>query len=233
MTNLSETEVMAIPAPAFTSTWSPVAHKDVIESVQTACDNYGLDIISKNYTTAADGAKMFSSWTIDSGQSDRAWMLGFRNSINKAMAVGMTAGNSIVVCANMQFSGEFLAFHKHTSGLDMDRLMAMASTAVKSTVEKCKALDTWHQGLKEVEMSGDDMKCITFDMMQDGVFAPSKFKEFGECAKEEYELTKDRNLYTIHGAVTRLVRDKSLFQIADTTKKLHDLCDIWGNKKAA
>ena len=235
MTDLrvSEAEVMAIPAPDFTDTWSPVPHKDVIESVQMACDNYGLDIISKNYTVAALGAKMFSSWQIDSGKSDRHWMLGFRNSTNKSMAVGMTAGNSIVVCSNMQFSGEFLSFHKHTSGLHVGRLMQMASTAVGATIEKCQALDTWHEGLKEVEMSGDDMKCITFDMMQDGVFAPSKFKEFGECAKAEFELSKDRTLHTIHGAATRLVRNSSLFQIADTTKKLHDLCDIWGNKKAA
>jgi len=230
---VSENEVMAIPAPDFTSTWSPVPHKDVIESVQAACNKHGLEIVSKNYTVAANGAKMFSSWQIDSGHADRHWMLGFRNATNKSMAVGMVAGNGIIVCSNMQFSGEFLAFHRHTSGLHMGRLMSMADQAVESTIEKCRALDTWHQGLKEVALSGDDMKCITFDMMRDGVFAPSKFAEFGKCAVEEFELTHERSLYTIHGAATRLVRDKSLFQIAETTKKLHDLCDVWGNKKAA
>jgi len=232
-TRLSEAEVMAIPAPNFTDTWNPVPHSDVITVVQDACNDYGLEIISKNYTVAAEGAKMFSSWVIDSGHEDKSWMLGFRNSTNKAMAVGMTAGNNIMVCSNMMFGGEYLAFHKHTSGLHIGRLRHMAATAVGSTIEKCKALDTWHEGLKEVEMSGDDMKCITFDMMKDGVFAPSKFKEFGECAKEEFELTRDRSLYTIHGAATRLVRDKSLFHIAESTKKLNDLCDIWGSKNVA
>jgi len=230
---VSETEVMAIPAPERTKTWVPVPHKDVINSITDACDNHGLDIINKNYTVAADGAKMFSSWTIDSGHEDRSWAFGFRNSTNKSMAIGMTAGTSIMVCSNMMFSGEYIAFRKHTGGLNLSELRWMADQAIEVTLHKAAELDVWHQGLKEIEMTKDECKIFTFDCMKNNVFAPSKFKAFGECVKEEYGLSKNRDLYTMHGGVTRLVRDTSLFQIADSTRKLSGVCDNFIEMKAA
>jgi len=176
---------------------------------------------------------MFSSWTIDSGHEDRSWAFGFRNSTNKSMAIGMAAGTNIFVCSNMIFSGDYIAFRKHTGGLNLSEIRWMANKAIEVTMHKAKELDDWHQGLKEIEMTQEDCKVFTFDCMHNGVFAPSKFKAFGDCVKEEFELSKSRDLYTMHGGVTRLVRDSGLFQIADSTRKLSGVCDNFIDIKAA
>ena len=201
---VSEAEVMAIEAPEYTDTWHPTSHAEVITALDKAVDGHGLAIKSKNYTVAADGAKLFGTWAIDSGHSDRDWMFGFRNSTDKSMALGMTAGTNILVCANMCFSGDYIAFRKHTSGLNRSQLTWMADKAIEVTIQKSIAFDDWHQDLKSVDLTANQAKAFTFDCMNKGIFAPSKFKAFIEAATEEYKISKARDLYTYHGGVTRL-----------------------------
>lgn len=232
-TRVGEAEVMAVPEPAFTKTFHPTSHAKLITALDRAATSHGLAVKSKNYTLSENGARMFGTWMVDSGHSDRDWMLGFRNGLDKSMAAGVVAGNNIIVCSNMQFNGEYIAFSRHTSGLDMDRLLYMADKAIEVTLQKCLDFDVWHEEMKTIEMTRDDTKCFTFDAMRHGVFPPSKFKAFGEAVKEEYAISKECSLYTLHGGVTRLIRDTSLFNVADTSRKLVGLCDNYKIAKAA
>ena len=230
---VSEAEVKAVMAPERTRSWNPITHSTLIDALDVAARKHNLAIKSRNYSLAAEGNKMFGTWGIDSGSSDRDWAFGFRNSIDKSMAIGMTAGTNIIVCSNMCFSGDYIAFRKHTGGLDLSELVWMADKAIEATMQKSIEFDNWHQGLKEVELSRDQAKCFAFDCMSTGVFTPSKFKAFIEACTEEYKLSKEQNLYTYHGGVTRLLRDSSLFNVAGSTRKLVGLCDEYAGKLAA
>jgi len=222
---VTEAEVRAVPEPEFTKTWHPIAHSKVIDALDLAVERHGLAVKSRHYTLAGDGSKMFGTWNIDSGHADRDWCFGFRNGMDKSMALGMTAGTNIIVCSNMCFSGDYIAFRKHTSGLSMDHLVWMADQAIEVTLRKSVDFDVWHQGLRGVELSPNLAKAFTFDCMHNGVFPPSKFKPFVEACKEEYKISGNRDIYTYHGGVTRLHRDSSLFNVADSTRKLVGLCD--------
>jgi len=222
---VSEAEVRAVVEPEFTKSWHPVSHAKVLDALTTAAENHGLAIKSKNYTLANKGSKLFGTWNIDSGHTDRDWTFGFRNGLDKSMALGMTAGTTILVCANMCFSGDYIAFRKHTSGLTMDQLVWMADKAIAATIEKARDFDAWHQNLKEKELTVLRAKAFMFDCLKEGVLPPSKFKEFIEATVEEYNISKARSVYTYHGGVTRVLRDTSLFNIADRTRKLTAVCD--------
>ena len=229
-----EAAVMAVVEPDFTDTWHPISHAKVVNALDQAVEGRDLAVINKTYSLSQNGQKMFGVWDIDSGHEGGCYSLGFRNSTDKSMALGMTAGDKVFVCDNMCFSGDYIAFRKHTGGLNLDEMICMADKAIQITMEKMGAFKAWHDGLRDVRVTGDDVKCLTFDFMKQGVIAPSQFKAFGEAVKEEYALTKECNLYVVHGGVTRLQRDKSLFQIADSTRKLQGVCDNFiGLKKAA
>jgi len=231
---VSEAEVKAVIEPEFTKTWHPISHAKVIDALDIAVENHGLAIKSKSYTLAADGNKLFGTWNIDSGHEDRDWAFGFRNAMDKSMALGMTAGTNIMVCSNMCFSGEYIAFRKHTSGLNMDQLVWMADKAIETTMQKSMDFDDWHQGLKGRDMSkGNAGKAFAFDCMNKGIFAPSKFKAYIEACTEEFKISKAADLYTYHGGVTRLHRDSSLFNVADSSRKLVGLCDHYASLMAA
>lgn len=229
----SEASVMAVVEPDFTDTWHPISHAKVITALDNSIGKMGIETRQREYSMSADGLKMFGVWDLDTGDDDGCYSLGVRNGMDKSMAVGMTAGNKVFVCDNMCFSGDYIAFRKHTSGLNMDELIWMADKALEITMKKMADFTSWHRGLKDLAITQDEMKCLTFDMMKKGVFAPSKFKEFGDCVREEYELSKECNLYTIHGGATRLMRPWSLLRVGDASRKLNGVCEDFISAKAA
>lgn len=228
---VTEAEVMAIEAPERTKTWMPISHGLVVKALTTAVESHGIGVMSKSYSLSNNAARMFGTWNLDAGNEERGFALGVRNATDKSLAIGIAAGTNVFVCSNLMFSGDLTLFRKHTGGLTFEELVKLAGDAVLATLSKMKRLTEWHDSLKEIHLTKDQCKILTFDMMQRGVFAPSKFHEYGECVREEFEIKRERSLYLMHGGITRLVRNDSLFRIADTTKKLNLICDDW--KKAA
>lgn len=231
--HVSEAAVMSVIEPAFTDSWHPISHAKVINALDSSITKMGIETRKRDYSMSADGLKMFGVWDLDTGDDDGCYSLGVRNGMDKSMAVGVTAGNRVFVCDNMCFSGDYIAFRKHTSGLDFDELVWMADKALEVTMKKMADFTAWHRSLKETPITGDEMKVLTFDMMKKGVFAPSKFKEFGECVREEYEHSKECNVYTLHGGATRLMRPWNLLRIGDASRKLNGVCEDFVAKKAA
>jgi len=222
-----ELQVMNVPEPKFTTTWHPVSHAKVIHALEVAVKNEGIDVVDKNYSLAAEGQNMFGTWSLDSGERDAkiGWELGFRNSVRKSFAIGITAGTNVFVCSNLCFSGDFLEFRRHTKQVDEEELIVLAGREVGQLIEKIKYQVGWQNYLKEILLPTHRFKMLTYDAMRRGVFSPSKFNKFVDCWEEETKQEKERSLYTFHGACTRLLRDRGLFQIATQTGELNRLAD--------
>jgi hypothetical protein len=180
---------------------------------------------------------MFGVWHLVHGLTqERGLSLGFRNSMDKSMVVGIVSGTKVFVCDNLAFSGDYLTFHKHTSGLTDKRLYDMAQTAVEGAVPKMIEFDGWQKALKEVTVSQEDRKLLTYDAMTEKVFAPGQFFNFQDALHEELRLIQyaQMSLWAFYGGVTRLMRGQSLFQVADRSKKLNQLITkyIGGRREA-
>jgi hypothetical protein len=245
---VNESIVMAIPEPPFTKSWSPVSHARVINTLEQACKNTGLNIMARDYSLNVKGTRMFGVWDLDYTTNGSCYSLGFRNSIDKSMVVGVVGGFRVFVCDNLALSGEYLTFHKHTSGLDEKRLDKMASEALIGAWDDMERLESWINRLQAHEVSGKQFKELTFNLMKAKVFPPSQFENFLNSHTEErgprvyskdftgtnlaswYD--KDTCLHTVHGACTRLMRGQSLFKIADSNKRLIGVCDDYIRKAA-
>ena len=230
---IDEQAVMAVPEPEFTPTWHPISHSRVIEALTVACNDHNLTINSKEYSLSADGGRMFGVWHLDADNGRSSYALGLRNAINKSMALGVCAGTKVFVCDNLCFDGEFIAFRKHTSGLTQDHLVEMSYKAVAGAVIEMEKFTDWHDGLHDVWVPRSDYKGLVFDMMDKGVFSPSNFGKFQHCHREELTINHGKsldgavNLYNVHGAATRLMRDWNLLKVSDSTRKLNAVCDSY------
>jgi len=222
-------DVMAVPQPAFTSTWHPFAHGDVIRGIREATQLNNLDVTDEEYCLTSNGANLFATWTVRHPSLDydpgvEQFQLGFRNSLNKLMAIGVTIGTTVMVCSNMMFSGDFITFRKHTGGLDLNELNFFMARAVWDATERMRQLYDWHQMLKNVALSDNQAKILTYNAMAQGALAPSKFNYFRESFREELKLNGP-TLYSWHGAGTRSCRENSLNQIARKTAILNSVTD--------
>ena len=225
--------VMAVPEPEFTKSWHPLQHAKILTALEGACEQHNLGVMDERYSMSGNGSKMFGVWNLYYNQSDeRCYSIGFRNSIDKSMGLGVVAGNKVFVCDNMCFNGEFITFRRHTSGFDVDELSIIAGEAVGQAIEQITALNEWQDNLKTYTLDNGKHKQLTYDFMKAGVLPCSHFHTFNDCLEQEQDLEGKTNLYAMHGAVTRLVKDKSLFHISDTSKKLNLACDEWMNNAA-
>jgi hypothetical protein len=238
---VEESAVKAIPEPPFTKTWNPVSHARVIDTLEHACKDTGLNIMARDYSLNVKGTRMFGVWDLDYKTNGSCYSLGFRNSIDKSMVVGVVGGFRVFVCDNLALSGDYLTFHKHTSGLDEKRLNKMAKEALIGAWDDMERLESWINSLQNHQVSSIQFKELTFNLMKAKVFPPSQFEKFLISHEEERgprvfskDITgknlatwydKDTCLHTVHGACTRLMRGQSLFKVADANKRLHGVCD--------
>lgn len=246
---VDEGVVRAIPEPDFTDTWHPIAHHKIIDALQDACKDVGLGVMRKDYSINNTGARMFGVWDLDHKTNGSCYSLGFRNSTDKSMAVGVVGGFRVFVCDNLALSGEYLQFHKHTSGLSIERLRFMANEALTGAWVEMEKLEMWINKLAAVELNEVEFKEVTFNLMKANVVAPPRFKPFIEAHEIERDprvhsrdftgknlsqwYGKGTTLHTVHSACTRLLRGTSLFKQADRNKKLIQVCDDYVLQKAA
>jgi len=228
----TESIVRMVPEPEFTKTWHPVSHGKVIDSLELSLKNTGIGIVEKKYSLHGKGMDMFGTWVLDNHTNGSSWMIGLRNSMQKAFAVGICAGNYVTVCSNMIFSGEFINFRRHTAGVDEEELRRFAEVSLEGVLENITKLGIWHTGLKEFPFKEEDQfKAITFDALKEDVIPVTRFNEFVKCHEAEAKLNSP-SLYTFHGGVTRMIRDNSLFNIAYSNNKLTGFCDDYIQKAA-
>jgi hypothetical protein len=220
----SEDQVFSIAAPEWTPTWHPVEHKSVIHALQEAVNQIGLDISRKSYSLNKLGTKMFGVWQLQlSNDPTITPVLGFRNSIDKSLALGLCYGTHVFVCDNMAFSGDFVEFKRHTKSLTPEYLLHKFSEILPGVLQKADQFMNWHVNLKQFEVSYSDFRLLTFSAMDYDILPPSKFFPFIEAYKEENELT----LFGFHGAVTRILRGKSFDIISSRTDRLNDMINSY------
>jgi hypothetical protein len=231
--NVTNMELKAIPVPPATNSYIPIPHFDLIDLIEKQVKQSDLSIISKRIDTSNLGARLFGTMTLESADdSKNQFMLGFRSSYDKSIAVGFCSGVNIIVCENMMFSGEYITFRKHTSGLTYEELEALAFKAIEVLPSQKSEFEERLINYERQEVTTDIFKSVTYDLLYNKVFPPSQFRKYLTCYDEEIK-NYGKTLATIHNAATRLMRKESLITIAERTPRLTEVTDNYYELLAA
>ena len=151
---VSRDEVARTDTPSSTATWRPVSHIDVIEAVTEVIRAHNWNIEGEKFGLASEGQKLFGVMEISSSSSPE-WRrcIGLRNSHDKSLAVGLTAGIVVCVCTNLAFGGTTVVKRKHTSRIDLSELI---DRAVASLEDDFLTEETVCENLKDVYLKNDD-----------------------------------------------------------------------------
>lgn len=221
--NVTEAEVFAVPDVLFTPTFKPYHHRDIISVVKQSAQAIGLDIMKSEYALAQNGQQMFGVYDLSQGTSELSWSIGIRNSMNKSLSIGITAGTRVFVCDNLCFSGEFLAFRKHTSALDIDELAFLAYRSMKQVIPLLRSFQAWHQGLRNIPLARTDAKILLVEIMTNDVIPPSKFNTFNDLFAKVY----DDTMWGFHEAVTDVLRGSNLLTLPKKNMALNQIINAY------
>ena len=206
---VSRDEVACIDTPSSTDTWRPVPHIDVIEAVTEVIHAHRWDIESERFGLATDGQKMFGVMEISRSSSPQ-WhrCIGIRNSHDKSLAVGLSAGIVVLVCSNLAFGGTRLINRKHTSRIDLNELIARA---VASLEDDFLTTETRCEDLKDEYLKDDDeARSATVRAAELGVINSCDilpvYREFKKPSHEEFS---EPTRWSLLNALTETIKKYS------------------------
>ncbi len=156
--SISRAELSMIQTPRPTPTWRPVPHAEVAELALRESARRNWDVVSEEYGLGSGESKMFGVLRFSPhGRPDFTRALGVRNSHDKSLAVGITAGISIMCCSNLAFSGEIVIHRRHTAGIELGGLMGGVFDRLEESFIR---LERNADGLKLKAISIDDARRI-------------------------------------------------------------------------
>jgi hypothetical protein len=134
--HVERTQLEAIPLPARTKSWVPIAHGQLLTQVQAALEANHLRVVTEAHAIAKDGNRYFGLLQVANGHDDTDFglVVGLRNSHDKTFPAGLTIGASVFVCDNLSFSGEVKIARKHTVNVNRD-LPGLVNRAVGRLVD--------------------------------------------------------------------------------------------------
>ena len=144
--------ILSAPVPASTRTYSPLSHADLINSVKEQLDKRGLVVKDERYSENRRGQQMFGHVTVQGTNGEQDMCLGFRNSYDKSMQVGVVGGSRVIVCSNMMFAGDFKALQMHQGNV-VQELNTMLGKAADRLEEHYRKLQQDSEKLKQVEVN--------------------------------------------------------------------------------
>ena len=107
LSKIGRAELAQIAVPEATSTHKPVPHHTIVEALVETLSFRHIGVVQEEYAVSPDGMKVFGVLDLETQMEGCRFSIGFRNSHDKSLRLGLTAGLRVFVCSNMAFSGDF------------------------------------------------------------------------------------------------------------------------------
>ncbi len=149
-------EIAMVPTPIATASWRPVPHSEVIDAVTDVVKTHRWTILEEQYGLARDRQRMFGMIRINKSSSmEWSRCIGIRNSHDRTIAVGLSAGISVHVCSNLCFGGSTVLKRRHTSRIELNGLVLEAVNALEL---EFLTLENVAEELKIDELNDDEVR---------------------------------------------------------------------------
>ncbi len=218
-------DLAMVPLPEQTRTYQPVAHTQLAEMLL----NMGKSIFTEfdydhsQFGLAADGNKMFGVHTFRSTHARLGLSIGFRNSYDRSMSVGIVMGASVFVCDNLALSGELTVLRKHTSHVIRD-MENMALQAIYRSQRNFEQILMDAEQMETIELHDDDAHRMLGLAFGRKIVTPRQIpialKEWHSPSHPDF---KSRTVWSLYNAFTESLKSSPPQSIMEKHLSLHQL----------
>jgi len=163
---IGRSQLAQIPVPEATSTHKPVPHHVIVEALAETLSFRHIRVVNEEYAVSFDGMKMFGVLDLETQMEGCRFSIGIRNSHDKSLRLGLTAGLRMFVCSNMAFSGEFTpVLAKHTKSFNLIDTLAVGVDRIQRGFEPMRRqVEEWRQA----QITDERAKLIPYAAFIDG-----------------------------------------------------------------
>jgi hypothetical protein len=215
-----------IPLPQETRTYKPVSHYDLAKNLAEVSGGLlrGYQLDKAQYGLARDGNQMFGVHTYRNGiSSSMGLSIGFRNSYDKSMSVGIAIGASVFVCDNLALTGDIAIMRKHTANVWNDLEELTITTIYRSQHNFTKIVED-AEIMRGRYLSNDDAFRMIGLMYGNDIISPRQIpvvkREWLNPTQADFE---ERNVWSLYNAVTESLKTAPPNKVMEKHIALHEI----------
>jgi hypothetical protein len=221
MPKIGRTELAQIAVPEATRTHRPVPHHEIVEALVETLSFRHIGVVNEEYAVSTDGMKMFGVLDLETQMEGCRFSIGIRNSHDKSLRLGLTAGLRVFVCSNMAFSGDFTpVLAKHTKSFNLVDTLSVGVDRIQRNFEPMqRQVESWRQ----TQITTAEAKLILYSAFVDGKLdaAKSLLPEVHRLYFEpEYPEFSPRTMWSLSNAFTSAFKELDPIPQYKATAKL-------------
>jgi len=217
-------ELAAIPLPEETRSYKPVSHQALATMLSTIASDLlpEFELVNMQFGLARDGAQMFGVHTFKNGSSAMGLSIGFRNSYNKSLSVGIATGSSVFVCDNLCLHGDVTVLRKHTLNV-VASIEALALSAIYKSRSAFNQIQEDAEVMKGIPLTDEDAYRTIGLLYGNGVLTPRQLPVVkNEWLKPSHVDFEDRNVWSFYNACTESLKSSPPQSIMERHLALHN-----------
>ncbi|MCH8549760.1 MAG: DUF932 domain-containing protein [Balneolaceae bacterium] len=234
-TRCSIEQLLTIPEPEKTNSYTPLNHYDFAVNVRTVTSDLLRDFTfnEDQYALSSDGQKMFGVLTFSEKSifDDKFLKLsiGLRNSYDKSMSAGLCVGASVIVCDNLMFRGDITILRKHTGETMHEELMDQLVTAIYKSQHQFTQLSEDAGAMRRVQLSTRAGFEYLGVLTGEKVLSPTQStRAFQEMRKPSHSEFSKPTLWSYYNHATEALKSSPPQSIIKKHMKLHQLtCQLY------
>lgn len=218
-------DLRLIPLPPQTDSYQPVSHYNLANSFLTIGQDLLKDytLIGEQYALARQGNQLFAILNFRGDAPDMALSIGFRNSYDKSMSIGLCMGASVFVCDNLALTGEIAVMRRHTPNV-LTELEDLAITTLYKAQYTFQKLIKDAGLMKGREMNDDQAFKMLGLLYGRDILSPRQLPVVLEnWGKPKHYEFQPRNLWSFYNACTEALKSTPPLQIMERHIKAHGL----------
>ncbi len=216
-------ELAAIPLPKETRSYKPVSHQQLATMLGAMASDLlpEFELVNTQFGLAREGQQMFGVHTLKNGTSAMGLSIGFRNSYNKSLSVGIAVGSTVFVCDNLCLTGDVTVLKKHTLNV-IPSIESLALSAIYKSRSAFKQIQTDSEVMKGIPMSDNEAYRMLGLIYGRGIITPRQIPVVkNEWLKPSHDDFQGRNLWSFYNAVTESLKSSPPQSIMERHLNLH------------
>ena len=216
-------ELAAIPLPKETHSYKPVSHQALASMLGAMASDLlpEFELVNTQFGLARDGQQMFGVHTFKNGSSAMGLSIGFRNSYNKSLSVGIAVGGQVFVCDNLCLQGDVTVLKKHTLNV-VASLESLALSAIYKSRSAFNQIQEDAEVMKGIPLSDEDAYRTIGLIYGHGIITP---RQIPVVKKEWLEPSHDNfagsNIWSFYNAVTEALKSSPPQSIMERHLAIH------------
>lgn len=206
--------LQGIATPNATSTWQPLPHHKVMDTVVAHAKQRNLEIDEIKYRIVPVKGSifpdMFSTMYMRSDNGVYRNMLGVRNSHNKRFGASAASGNQVMVCSNGMLTGDHIISKKHTKNVEVS-FDQEVSDMFDDVIQTWSNNECRFNGYKATQITDAEFDQLLGSAIRHKAINPSKaLKVLNEYNDPRHDAFKDRNAWSAINAFTEIHKESSM-----------------------